>query len=148
VTVSTQSILVAWMVLEDRKLLSARARDPDVTLTMAERHLLADINDGTFRWPKGRPSVHAILRRSKSLAVASTFIWEIRGDETENRKRPFHKTREEHGDCTDRVIEKHLAFARAFCGGQWWATACKLARKGKKKELQELGVRWGPARKS
>jgi hypothetical protein len=134
--ISPRSFLAASIALEDPEMMRARLRDLSIELTPAERRHIAD----TWR-PKRkrkRPPLPAILRRGKSLAVAKTFAWHAyanrRPGDRREEKRAMDKTIEQH-ECGKRTVQRHLAAAKRFNNGEWFAFACKLARKGKRSAL-------------
>jgi hypothetical protein len=101
------------VAVEDPECMRARLREAAAgrtALTSAELIHIAD-SWGPVKRDPFRPSRSAILKRSKSFAVAYTFIRFL--DQERNRKDALQKTAECH-ECSEHTVEKHLAFARTI----------------------------------
>ena len=119
-----------------RRPLISRLRDPAVTLDQVEREFLADVLEDRVKWPRGGPK--SVDARRKQLRVAATYLEFARGDPRKGQIGDAEEFAADRCDIADvRMVRRHVKYAKALTDGRWrwWDMASRLARKGKIEQL-------------
>lgn len=127
-------LLARWIGY--RAPLIARLRDRAVEKTPAELEFVADAIAGRVKWPRGNRAT--VVKARMKLRRTVTFMrFNIVDGLAEKTAKIDAASR--HG-VTKRTIEADLSFAKKLGGGEWWAAASRLARKGRtnKHKLAQL----------
>lgn len=124
----------------DREPLTARLRNPAITLSMAERETFAQDFNRQVKWPRGGP--RSVAKRKAQLKVVATFF-EFRLAKRLKYAEALTETAKRCGlkgspETVNRRIEDNKKFAKKLKpapehleGWTWWQVASRLARKNK-----------------
>jgi hypothetical protein len=119
-----------------RRPLINRLRDPAVKLDQVERTFLADVLEDRVKWPRGGSK--SVAAHRKHLRVAATYLEFVRGAPRKGQIGDAEEFAADRCDIADvRIVRRHVKYAKALTDGRWrwWDMASRLARKGKIKQL-------------